>query len=144
MILDSSANLLAARLRTSEQLHEMESTIEQMRAAIDLGYEQFSEADIAFHDAVARASRNTLIQVSNQVVRGVVLSLITDKIVSARNRKALMRQSLAHHEEVLACVRAADGRTAARVARQNIYDYYAGYVPKADRAPLLALVDPAE
>ena len=73
MILDGSATMLAARLRTPEQLAEMESAIEVMRAAIDVGYEEFSEADIAFHEAVARASRNSLIQVCNDVVRGVVL-----------------------------------------------------------------------
>jgi DNA-binding FadR family transcriptional regulator len=144
MILDGSANLIAAQLRSNEELLEMESTIEDMRAAIDVSYEAFSEADVAFHDSVARASRNTLIQVCNEVVRGVTLSLISDKILRAGNRKALMRQSLAHHEEVLVAVRAGDGQCAARVARQNLYDYYAGHVPKADRAPLQALLDPPD
>ncbi|MGN6132561.1 MAG: FadR/GntR family transcriptional regulator, partial [Nocardioidaceae bacterium] len=75
MILDGSANLLAARLRSPEELAVMEETITVMRGAIDEGYDRFSEADVAFHDAVAQASRNVLIQVCNQVVRGVVLSL---------------------------------------------------------------------
>ena len=141
MILDGSATMLAAQLRTPEQLAEMESAIEVMRAAIDVGYEEFSEADIAFHEAVARASRNSLIQVCNQVVRGVVLSLISDKVAHARNSKALMRQSLHHHQEVLEAIRAGDGPGAARTSRQNLYDYYAGYVPKADRESLRALID---
>ena len=38
MILDGSATMLAAQLRTPEQLAEMESAIEVMRAAIDVGY----------------------------------------------------------------------------------------------------------
>src|SRR5665811_84974 len=46
MILDGSANLLAAQLRSPEQLLEMESTISGMRGAIDVGYEAFSEADM--------------------------------------------------------------------------------------------------
>jgi GntR family transcriptional repressor for pyruvate dehydrogenase complex len=141
MILDGSATMLAAQLRTTDQLAEMESAIEVMRAAIDVGYEEFSEADIAFHEAVARASRNSLIQVCNDVVRGVVLTLIADKISRARNRRALMTESLGHHAEVLEAVRAGDGRAAARVARQKMYDYYAGYVPKADRESLRALID---
>jgi DNA-binding FadR family transcriptional regulator len=144
MILDGSANLLAAQLRSQEQLLEMESTIDVMRGTIEVGYKAFSEADVAFHDSVARAARNTLIQVCNEVVRGVVLSLISDKISRSRNRKALMRESLAHHEEVLDAVRAGDGHAAAKVARQNLYDYYAGYVPKAERAPLQALLDPPD
>jgi len=141
MILDGSASLLAAQLRSPEQLVEMESTIDVMRGAIDMGYEAFSEADMAFHDSIARASRNALIQVCNEVVRGVVLSLVTVKISRSRNRKALMRESLAHHEEVLDAVRSGDGHAAAKVARQNLYDYYAGYVPKAERAPLQALLE---
>ena len=135
MILDGSANLLAAQLRSPEQLLEMESTISDMRGAIDAGYEAFSEADMAFHDSVARASRNALIQVCVEVVRGVVLSLVSDKIKGSRNGKDLMRRSLRHHEEVLVAVRAGDGHAAATVARQNLYDYYAGYVPKAERSP---------
>jgi DNA-binding FadR family transcriptional regulator len=141
MILDGSANLLAARLRSERELATMEQTIEVMAGTIEEGFEQFSEADVAFHEAVALASRNTLIQVCNQVVRGVVLSLISDKVTRARNSKALMRESLRHHREVLDEIRAGDGRAAARISRQNLYDYYAGYVPKRDRGPLLALLE---
>jgi DNA-binding FadR family transcriptional regulator len=143
MILDGSANQLAARLRTPEQLAEMEAALADMRAALDEGYERFSEADVAFHDAVARASRNGLIEVCSDVVRGVVLGLIADKIERADNRRALMEESLGHHAEVLGAVRAGDGVEAARLARANLYDYYAGYVPESDRASLRALVDPA-
>lgn len=141
MILDSSANRLAARLRTSAELAEMETAMARMGQAIEEGYEPFSEADLAFHEAVSRASRNTLIQVCNHVVRGVVLSLISDKIAHARNGRALMRESLHHHEEVLDAIRAGDGPAAARISRRNLYDYYAGYLAKADRQPLQALLD---
>lgn len=142
MILDGSASLLAARLRTAEELALMESTIEVMRETIEVGFEKFGEADVAFHDAVAQASRNSLIQVCNEVVRGVVLSLISEKISRARNSKALMRRSLGHHEEVLGAIRAGHGADAARISRRNLYDYYASYVPRSDREPLRALVDP--
>jgi GntR family transcriptional repressor for pyruvate dehydrogenase complex len=141
MILDGSATMLAAQLRTPAQLMEMEQAIAVMRATIDVGYEQFSEADVEFHEAVARASRNSLIQVCNDVVRGVVLTLISDKISRARNRRALMTESLNHHAEVLAAIQAGDGRAAARVARQKLYDYYAGYVPRGERQSLQALLD---
>lgn len=141
MILDGSANMLAARLRSEDELAAIEKTIAVMETAIDEGYDQFSEADVAFHDAVALASRNALIQVCNNVVRGVVLSLISDKVTRARNSKALMRESLQHHKEVLEAIRAGDGPGAARISRQNLYDYYAGYVPKKDREPLLALLE---
>ncbi len=140
MILDSSANLLAARLRTEEELVVMESTIAAMRDAIDGGYDEFSRADVAFHDAIATAARNTLIQVCNQVVRDAVLSLISDKIAHARNRRARMRESVRHHEEVLDEIRAGDGQAAARISRRNLFDYYAGYVPASAREPLSSLL----
>lgn len=141
MILDGSANLLAARLRTPAELAAIEETFAVMEQAIDKSFEEFSRADVAFHDAIARASRNTLIQVCNQVVRGVVLTMISEKIARARNSKALMRESLHHHREVYEAIRAGDGVAASRISRRNLYDYYVGYVPKADRGQLLALLD---
>jgi GntR family transcriptional repressor for pyruvate dehydrogenase complex len=141
MIVDGSANMLAARLRSQEELASMEKTLEVMEDAIDKGYDDFSEADMAFHDTVALASRNSMLQVCNRVVRGVVLSLISDKVARSRNSKALMRESLEHHREVLEAIRAGDGPGAARISRQNLYDYYAGYVPKRDRLALLALLE---
>jgi DNA-binding FadR family transcriptional regulator len=141
MMLDSTANRLAATLRTDEQLAEMEAAIGQMREAVEGGYTSFSEADFAFHEAIARASGNTLIQVCNAVVRDTVLSLISDKIAHARNSKALMKRSLGHHEQVLDAIRAGDGERAAHASLHSLYDYYAGYVPAGERATLRALLD---
>lgn len=140
MILDGSANMLAARLRSAKELAAMEETIAVMADAIDQGYDEFSEADVAFHDAVAQASRNSLIQVCNQVVRSVVLSLISDKVSHARDSKALMCESLRHHEEVLEAIRKGDGPAAAQISRRNLYAYYADHLPDGDREPLLALL----
>ena len=143
MILDSSANLLAARLHSPEELDAINETITDMQAAIDNGYDEFSRADLAFHDAVARASRNSLIQVCNQVVRKVVLSLVSEKIRTAPNSHELMMRSLHHHEIVLDAIRRGDGPGAADAARRSLFDYYAGYVPEPDRDVLTALLDAA-
>jgi DNA-binding FadR family transcriptional regulator len=142
MMLDSTANRLAATLRTPLQLARMESAIEGMRAAIVEGYEAFSESDFAFHEAIAEASGNMLIQVGNAVVRDTVLSLISDKIAHARNAKALMRTSLRHHEQVLDAIRAGDPSLAAQASLHSLYDYYASYVPAGDRAALKAMLVP--
>ncbi|MEV5963790.1 FadR/GntR family transcriptional regulator [Kribbella sp. NPDC051952] len=141
MIMDGAAIQVASRLRTPEQLAEMEETLVAMRAAIDVDFAAFSEADLAFHDVIARISRNSLIQTCNEVVRGVVLSLISDKIAHAPNSRALMQESLQHHAEVVDAIRAGDGHAAARIARQNMYDYYAGYVPDPEQETLRALID---
>jgi GntR family transcriptional repressor for pyruvate dehydrogenase complex len=141
MVLDASAILLAARLRTEEQLAEMSAAVADMRAAQETGYDAFGAADVAFHDAVARASGNKLIQICTDVVRSIVLDLISEKIAAAPDREALMRQSIRHHEDVIAAVRAGDGPLAARLSRQTMYDYYAGYVPAGERAALRALLE---
>jgi DNA-binding FadR family transcriptional regulator len=141
MVLDASANLLAARQRTEEELAEMDAAIDGMREALAAGYDEFSAADVAFHDAVARAARNKLILICTDVVRSIVLGLVADKIAAAPDRDALMRQSIAHHVEVLAAVRAGDGPLAARLARQTMYDYYVPYVPLDERAALRALLE---
>jgi DNA-binding FadR family transcriptional regulator len=141
MIMDGAAIQVASRLRTEEQLAEMEETLVAMRATIDVDFEAFSEADLAFHDVIAKISRNSLIQTCNEVVRGVVLTLISDKVAHARNSRALMLESLQHHAEVVDAIRAGDGHAAARIARQNMYDYYAGYVPEPERETLRALID---
>ncbi|MEV0143432.1 MULTISPECIES: FadR/GntR family transcriptional regulator [unclassified Nonomuraea] len=145
MLLDGSANLLAARLRTDEQLAEMEAAIERMRATLQEGpaegHGAFSAADVAFHDAVARASGNKLIQICVEVVRSIVVGLVADRLAAEPDREALMRRSIRHHEEVLAAVRAGDGPLAARLARQTMYDYYAGHVPAAERPALRALLE---
>ena len=46
MILDGSANMLAARLHTPEQLAEMESTIQDMEAAVDASYEEIQQGGL--------------------------------------------------------------------------------------------------
>ncbi|MEV3983003.1 GntR family transcriptional regulator [Nonomuraea sp. NPDC049758] len=155
MVLDSSAVLLAARLRTEEQLAEMEAAIAGMRAALRAAapaatasasaaasdHDAFSAADVAFHDVVVAASGNTLIQVCTDVVRSVVLGLIAGKIADAPDRESLMRRSIRHHEEVLAAVRAGDGASAARLLRRSMYDYYAVHLPDAERPALRALLE---
>lgn len=141
MLLDSSANLLAAKLATDEQIAEMDAALDLMERAIDDGYVAFSEADVAFHDAVARGSGSTLIQVCSDVVRGVVLGLIAHKIADSPDRRALMRTSLNHHAEVLHAVRDRDGERASRLARHSLYSYYAEYVVPAERPLLHALLE---
>lgn len=140
MLLEGSANLLAARLATEAELVEMEAALAAMSAALDEGYAQFSLADVAFHDVVARVSGSTLIRVCSDVVRGVVLGLIEQKIAHADDRRELMRQSLRHHADVLAAVRSRDGERAARLARETLHAYYAGYVPAGERRALDALL----
>lgn len=141
MILEGSANRLAAQLRTDEQVEAIDASLRRMSEAIDEGYAAFSAADVAFHDVVAQASGNSLILVCSDVVRDVVLALIEDKLQRAPDRAALMRQSVAHHTEVFEAVRDGDHIRADQVARCNLYEYYASYLPEESDHTLRALLD---
>lgn len=143
MILESAAYMLAARLRTDEQLAQMEGALAAMNEAITSGHEAFSEADVEFHEVIAEVSGNMLIQVCGEVVRGVVLGLIDDKLTRAQNRDELMRQSLQHHTEVFEAVRDGDGAAASRLARGTLFAYYASYLTDDERHVAEALIDPA-
>ena len=93
---------------------------------------------MAFHDAVAEASRNALIPVCNQVVRSRTVPHLqqnpaftehqgTDAPLAAPPRGGSRR----HPRR---------GRSWGRDhSRRSLQHYYAVYVPEEDRQPLLAL-----
>ncbi|RZQ64958.1 FadR/GntR family transcriptional regulator [Amycolatopsis suaedae] len=143
MVVEGAAYELAANLRTSEQLAELDAAMAAMRAGAERGFAEYSRADLEFHEIVARATRNTLLVVCGEVVRGVVLDLIEETLSKADDRSALMAAWLEHHEQVLDAVRRQDGPLAARLARQALYDSYAGHVAEADRPMLWPLLDRA-
>lgn len=142
MALDGSAHLLAANLRTDQDLADLDTALDAMREGLDQGYAEFSRADVAFHEAIASAAGNPLLVVCLEVVRGVVLDQIEGRLAHAQDRTALMRTWLAHHGEVLQAIRDRDGDLASRLARRALYDHYAEHVPLADRALLHPLLDP--
>jgi DNA-binding FadR family transcriptional regulator len=141
MALDGSAHLLAARLRTDQNLADLDTALDAMREGLNQGYAEFSRADVAFHEAIARAAGNPLLVVCLEVVRGVVLDQIEGRLAHAQDQPALMRTWLAHHGEVLQAIRDCDGDLASRLARRALYDNYAEYVPLDERALLQPLLD---
>lgn len=142
MILDGWGGQLTAELHTPEELQTLELSILSMERSIEDGFDAFSEADLAFHDAVADASRTTIIAICNDVVRALVVSLISEKVRTAHDSFELMQENLKHHREVLEAVRARDGQAAMRISSRNLYDYYAEYVNEEDRKILLAMLHP--
>lgn len=139
MMLESTANQLAACLRTDEQLAAMRESLAAMRAAIERGPEEFGAADFDFHEVVTDASRNTLIQYSLRAARQAALVQIEDKIVRARDERAQMRESLRHHEMVFEAIEAGDGERAGRLARHSIFGYYRDYLDETERTALAGL-----
>lgn len=142
MLIEGSANELAASLRTDEQLADMDEAMRQMKSAIGEDYAEFSRADLAFHDAVAEAAGNRLLQIANDVVRGVVLNLVSNKIEHADNRVALMQDSVRRHRLVLEAIRDRAGDRAAALARKHLYEYYAVFLSPTERQRVEALHEP--
>lgn len=140
MMLDSTANQLAAGLRTEEQLAWIEQAVEVMRTALEEGQDAFSKADMTFHEVIMSIAGNPLIQLGHTAVRDTVLALISDTISDAADSRAVMQRSLTHHEEVLDAIRAGDGVRAARASRRSLYEYYAASVTADERAALEAML----
>jgi GntR family transcriptional regulator, transcriptional repressor for pyruvate dehydrogenase complex len=140
MVADAAANLLAARRRSPEQLVALERNMARMRQSIAVGYTEFSLLDMEFHEIIAEAAGNKLVQVYGDVTREAVLDLIQRTILDADDQNALMLQSLRHHRAVFDAIEAQDGLKASRLARESLYSYYADYVDAADREILADLV----
>jgi len=140
MVVDAAANLMAALRRTDAQLLALERNMARMRASIPLGYADFSNHDLEFHEIIAQAGGNRLVRVYGDITREAVLGLIQETILDAGDRTALMLQSTRHHAAVYAAIEARDGLRASRLARESLYGYYADFVGAEDRAVMAALV----
>lgn len=138
---EGSANQLAARFRTNAQLAAMEAALARMEGGVGSGQEAFARADMAFHDLIAEAAGNKLLQVANEVVRTVVLQLIERKITQAEDRPAQMMDSCRRHALVLDAVRQQDPVLACTLARRHIFEYYAPYLDATELPRLLILMD---
>jgi GntR family transcriptional regulator, transcriptional repressor for pyruvate dehydrogenase complex len=141
ILLEGASAFLAAEQRTNEQLAKMESALEAMRDSADQTL--FSQADLAFHEAMAEASQNTLVKICAQVVRGVTLDLITGKVARSEAPDDLMQSWIQRHTSVLDAIREKDGLTAASLMRRDLYDYYAPYVTEEEQQRLQRLIEGA-
>ncbi len=141
VITEGSANQLAAVFRTGPQLEAMETALRTMEQSVEKGDAAFAYADVAFHDLLAEAAGNKLLQVANDVVRSVVLQLIERKITQSVDRRAQMLDSCRRHALVLAAVRAQDPVAARTLACKHIFEYYAPYLESSEFARLNVLIN---
>ena len=139
MTLESAANSLAASRRTAEDLLRLEKAMARMRQALRLGQQEFGQADLDFHDIVARASGNTMIQVSAEAVRQSIEELITSSIRASGDDRQLMMRTIAHHGDVFEAIREQDAHRAEHLARSSLFEYYGHLLQDEDRTALAAL-----
>lgn len=144
MIIESAAVHLAASNRSEAELLELERANARMRATMDHSLEEFSAVDFDFHRIIVRASRNPLLSLSGEAVRGAVLQLMQQRIIDSGDSRAQMLASIRHHDEVLAAVRDRNGALASWLTRDSLYWYYFDYVQSEERAALRSLADEVE
>ena len=136
MSIEGSTTFLAAVSHTTDQLAQMKDAHGAAAAAINLGYEAFSAADVAFHRCVAEAAGSGLLRVCNDVACGVVMNLIEVKLKASVDIEELMRDSCRRHGLVLELIERRDGAGAARMALQDMMEHYGPLIPDERRAPL--------
>lgn len=117
---EAEAAAIAAERREKRDLLAMEQAIAELAAALRRD-EVGDEPDLAFHRAVALATRNPLFTQSIQMLDGSIRAGIT----VARRLKQIARsdridQVLAEHERVLAAIRAQDPEAARRAMHHHV------------------------
>ncbi|MGP9651804.1 FadR/GntR family transcriptional regulator [Glutamicibacter sp. AOP38-B1-38] len=139
MTLESSANSLAATRRTDADLLQLEKAMARMRAARLQGQTAFSQADLDFHDVVAKASGHALLQISGEAVRQSIEQLIASRIEQSSDDHALMLRTIDHHAEVFAAIQNQDAHLAEHLARSSLFEYYGHLLGTEEREALAAL-----
>lgn len=140
MIMEASANLVAAAARSQEHLLALEENLERMSERVETGAGDFSVIDLEFHELVARSGGNPLIHVYGEVTREAIVNLIERTIQAAGDDKEVMRRTLDHHRAVYAAIAAGNGLLASRLAREALYSHYSHLVSDRERAVLADLV----
>lgn len=127
-IIEPAAAATAARRRTAAQLAAIDEAYRAMDAATTL--EEWTEADLLFHDAVLHATCNELLQSLFSVVETALGAFFT---LSARNASNF-RYSLPHHQKVLEAIRRKQPEVARKAMQAMIADSQANLQRSRGRA----------
>lgn len=115
-IIEPAAAAAAARRRSPEQLARIEAAYAGMDAATNR--EQWTEADLAFHEAVLHATDNELMISLFSVVETALGSYF---VLSAR-KAADFKYSLPHHKKVLDAIRRRQPEVARAAMQKTVSD----------------------
>jgi len=103
-IIESGAVKKAALLRTDDDLHRLHEALEQMKRA-EAHKEIGEEADLTFHLAIAKASKNHLLAaLMNQVSTLLMETMRETRKIVLFSRKASIRQLYKDHERIYQAV----------------------------------------
>lgn len=140
MISGSAANFLAAHLRTQVHLDQMISAIKSMEAVASDATQQFAEHDLSFHQAIADASGNALLNMVNAIINDLIVNLMADAIDKSEDRDRTRQEFLELHHKLYAAIEEGDGELAGYLACASLLDVYGPLLSQDDRARLQLLI----
>jgi GntR family transcriptional repressor for pyruvate dehydrogenase complex len=115
LIVEPELTARAAERATTEDLNALRNSISAMQNSKTT--QDRLNADMAFHDAVFRASGNRICQLLfKQIHRTVLLSM------SHLSNRVSLEQPLMYHRKIYAAIRARDSEAARRTMREHILD----------------------
>lgn len=140
MISGSAANYLAAHLRTEKHLRQMAAAIQEMESVASEATQEFAEHDVLFHQAIADASGNSLLNVVNSIINDLIVHLMADAIDKSDDRERTRQDFLALHRKLYVAIEQHDGDLASYLARSSLLDVYGTLLTAEDQARLRLLV----
>jgi GntR family transcriptional regulator, transcriptional repressor for pyruvate dehydrogenase complex len=115
-IVETGAAGLAASRRSDADIATMDAAIKEMDRAL-ADPEQFTEADIRFHDAVLRASGNSLLV---RLIELIGPLLRVGRRMSLERRPDGPVESLKGHKQILRAIKASDVEKARQQMREHL------------------------
>ncbi len=120
---------LAAQRRTAEEIDELDGFIHSMRdaqSAQGLDLQRFADADLGFHMAVARISRNKALSRTLTAIR----SLLAAWIERALTVQATAAQATGQHQFIRDAIAGSDPEAAEKAMREHL-EAMAARIPEA-------------
>lgn len=114
LYLEVPAARLCATRRSDDDVAEMDRLVEEHRAVTDV--RAMADVDIAFHLAIARASRNPLLP---QLI-GHLRQSLEGQTFAINARAGRLRRAIDEHAAVLEAIRAGDAEGAARAMERHL------------------------
>jgi DNA-binding FadR family transcriptional regulator len=127
-VIEPAAAASAARRRTAEQLAAIDAAFRAMDEAQTL--DEWTAADLQFHDAVLHATGNELLQSLFSVIETALGTFFTLSARTASNFK----YSLPHHQKVLEAIRRKQPEVARKAMHSMIADSQANLQHSRGRA----------
>ena len=140
IVAGSTANYLAAHLRSKDHLTRISKALDEMATADPDDDATFAQCDVRFHEAVADAAGNAFLNLIGTVINEVIVDLVADTIRSAADAERVRKEFIDLHRQIFDAIERHDGEEAGRLARTSLYDVYGGHLSESERARLKLLI----